>query len=62
MTSTNASGAVFFMIVSFPAEAADTNCRSIDLLIFALRDYSQMSGLFQIAMVSCYELGASELA
>ena len=29
----------FFMIVSLPEDAADTICRSIDLLILALKSY-----------------------
>jgi len=29
----------FFMIVSFPVEAASTVCRSIERLIFALRSF-----------------------
>jgi hypothetical protein len=35
---THGSGAVVFMIVSLPAEAAETICCSIDLPIFALKD------------------------
>jgi len=33
------ASAVFFMIVSLPAEAAETICCSMELPIFALKDY-----------------------
>jgi hypothetical protein len=35
----DASAVAFFMIVSFPEEAAETICASIDLFIFADKAY-----------------------
>jgi hypothetical protein len=36
---THASGAACFNIVNLPEDAAETICRSIDILIFALRSW-----------------------
>jgi hypothetical protein len=39
------TSAVFFMIVSLPADAADTICCSMDLFILAVSDYIYVTSM-----------------